>query len=448
MGEQPHYPRVLVVNAEPFHQGTATGLTLCSLFKGWPRDRLATLYCSQVEPDPSYALFDWRLRLSDLHTIHRLAAPFVKRPDAAQTTGQSPGAVRSTGSLMSSCVWRRSVAYLRKKTAGLSLRELDTYRISEDVREAIRRFKPEVIYSMLNSNRILQLVIELSDSLRLPVVPHFMDDWPTTSYLSSPLRQPLRNAMTQRLRAILARSPQRLVIGEEMAAEYRRRYGGNFVPFMCGVERDTINIKPSSRTACDCIRVVYVGALYLKRWLGLLDIRAALERLRDEDWPIECEIYGQPLFWCEGKKLHCPPVMRWAGSLSPAQVPRVLADADILLHVESFDPRCASYTRFSVSSKLPEYFAAGRPILAYGPADLASIRLVVESGAGLVVTARAEHDLVSALRQLAASSETRQRLGHKGIETARQRFDANRQREGFRQALAEAVSLGATWPRT
>ena len=32
------YPRVLVVSGEPFSQRSATGLTMCSLFKGWPRD--------------------------------------------------------------------------------------------------------------------------------------------------------------------------------------------------------------------------------------------------------------------------------------------------------------------------------------------------------------------------------------------------------------------------
>ena len=64
----------------------------------------------------------------------------------------------------------------------------------------------------------------------------------------------------------------------------------------------------------------------------------------------------------------------FCGSLSASQVAEIYAGADILLHVESFDSNAIASTKYSFSTKIPEYLSAGKCVLAVGPAEVASIR--------------------------------------------------------------------------
>ena len=61
--------------------------------------------------------------------------------------------------------------------------------------------------------------------------------------------------------------------------------------------------------------------------------------------------------------------------------------ADILLHVESNDLQYRSLTRLSVSTKIPEYLISGRLLLAFGPAEVASIKLLSDHNVGCVIDA-------------------------------------------------------------
>ena len=60
-------------------------------------------------------------------------------------------------------------------------------------------------------------------------------------------------------------------------------------------------------------------------------------------------------------------------------------EADILLHVESFNEKMKKYTRLSISTKIPEYLASKRLIIAIGPVDIASIEYLKDNKAALIL---------------------------------------------------------------
>jgi hypothetical protein len=80
--------------------------------------------------------------------------------------------------------------------------------------------------------------------------------------------------------------------------------------------------------------------------------------------------------------------------LEPHEVPGRLQSATALLVVESLKPEIAAFTRLSVSTKVPQYIAARRPIVAVGPAGQGSIGEIVENApAALVVHGTSATDL-------------------------------------------------------
>jgi glycosyltransferase involved in cell wall biosynthesis len=300
----------------------------------------------------------------------------------------------------------------------------------------IEAFEPQIIYTMLGANTVLRLVRDVHARCGVPIVPHIMDDWPSTLYRSSIFRPILRPRMKAGWRMVLAHAPLKLTIGQDMADEYSRRYGGTFTPFMNAVEPEFLVRSPTLVEARRTVRVTYVGGLHLGRWQSLLDIGAALEALQSEGHDAELLIYTQPRFESEAKRLSLPGVIRVVGSLAPSDVPAVLRSADILVHVESFNSRARKYARYSISTKIPECMGASRPVLAYGPDELASIRYVSNSGAGVSVGRRDRKELIQALRTLLDSAALREELGGRGLEVASRYHHAEGQREQLRSMLA------------
>lgn len=434
------YPRVLLVNGEPFHPNTAGGLTLCRLFEGWPRERLGCLFLSRIEPDWAFCSRYWKLDLTDLRCVSRLLGERSSKEASANKvvrpgTGIPSGLKLSVNGDSAFCSFKK---WCRQRAIEQGVIELSAYRIPVRVLKEIDAFRPQLVYSWLGFNRLQRLVIDITDRYSIPVVPHFMDDWPTTFCCSSILRPVLRRAMHRDLRTILERSPVPMVIGDAMAQEYTRRYGGEFLPFMNAVAPELLKrptVPPKHRRK---VRLTYVGGLHLNRWRSLLDIAWALKELHKDGLEVEALVYTQPHYGIEAKKLCVPPVMRFAGSLTPAEIPDALRDADILIHVESFDRANSVYTRHSVSTKIPECMAAARPILAYGPEELASIRYVRDAGAGVTVGRRNPAELTESLRRLVESADVRQQLGMLGFKVASQRHNSARQHEEFRSLLAAA----------
>ncbi len=425
------YARVLVVNGYPFTRATATGITLLSLFKGWPPERLACFHVSQLAPEPGIAEWTWNVGTLNDPFARRVFPLFGKRLYGAGAATEAARPSHASGP--------RSVSGVRALVSEQHAAELSRFVVPTSVMREVREFQPDVIYTMLGSNRVMRLVLDLSDACSIGVVPHFMDDWPATAYGRSVLRPVLRFRMRALLAAVLARAPVRMAIGRDMADEFERRYGGAFASFMNAVEPAALE-RAEPPPVRRVVRLLYAGGLHLGRWRSLRDIGRALASLHREGLDAELVVHTQSRFAGEARRLESSGVVHVAGPLAPDSVPAALRTADILVHVESFNNSSQRYARYSMSTKIPECMAACRPILAYGPGDLASVRYVSDCGAGVAVGTRDEHALVGELRRLIASRQMREQLGRRGFDMAIAHHNAEAQRERFRLLLASAGS--------
>jgi glycosyltransferase involved in cell wall biosynthesis len=122
------------------------------------------------------------------------------------------------------------------------------------------------------------------------------------------------------------------------------------------------------------------------------------------------------------ERLSIPGAVEFKGALNAAEVQQVIVESDILVHVESMDKVSRKLTRLSVSTKIPEYLASGRCILAVGPAEVASIRYIQDHEAGLVVTDL--ETLRGNLETLISGPELRRSYALNGLRLAQQRHDS------------------------
>lgn len=240
--------------------------------------------------------------------------------------------------------------------------DLSPVRVPRSLLSQVREFAPDVIYSLLGNVRMMKLAIALSDKLSVPIVPHFMDDWPSTLYPNGELEGRARKTVQRTLKGVIDRSPVVVCIGEQMAEEYHRAFDRPTYTAAYGVEETEA---PDYEMRMEYPRrLVYAGGLHLGRQQVLEWVAS---HLNGSGWTVVAYApwRGSP---------HAN--IQYMDPIPVEQIPGTLASADALLFVESLEPAVAAYTRLSVSTKTAQYMAANRPVVLIGPSGQASIELL------------------------------------------------------------------------
>lgn len=427
------YPRVVVIGATSLAPCSATGITMVNLFHGWPAAKLAVVYDDEAVPDRSRCSRAWRLSSNDV--------PLVK------ALKQGGGTIRLLRSLLKS---RRAPSAVSQAPPSSSLThgvftvwgDMLEFSPSNDFWRSLDEFRPEVIYSVLGGIRFMKLVLKVAKRYRIPVVPHFMDDWPSSIYQGSWLHALPRHCLLSALGRVLGKSTHGMTISRAMADEFQKRYGIAFEPFMNCVE---VPEMPQVHVDKDSLLIGYVGGLHLNRWRALLQVADALQPLRDEGLCAKLVVYAPAKdLGTYGVFLREKPGITIGGTLAPDKILSALQSLDILLHMESFDEQDLVYTKLSISTKIPQYMAAAKPVLAFGPSEAASCRYVSDNGFGLLVADNSVDAITEVLRRLLGSEQLRRDFGARGHAVAMENHEAGTVRNRFRQCLALAAAQKTT----
>jgi len=414
------YARTLIVAADVIGAPSATGITLDNLFGAWPEDRLAQVYTARPSAQSKYRLY----RMPDFAAPMDAVARRLLQRTSQEPSGPAPiaGVPLGPGADPSA----RLHAEMRA-TADLS-----PLLLPRAMKAFVKDFRPEVIYSPLGSVRIMKLALRAAQLSGAPLVPHFMDDWPNTLYSSGELGGLALCAQRKWVTRVTAPAPFGMGIGSEMCEAYERQFGRPFFAFMNPVEWRPVQ----EPTADDLpVELLYVGGLHLGRWEALLSLA---QSIHEKDLSARLVVYAPRSHLAAAEAPpRLSPVLTVAGNLGADQVAQRLQEADILVHVESQDPALSAYTKLSVSTKIPQYMLASRPILAIGPTGLSSMRLIDRASAGLVTEART---IAAPLEALVSSRSLRASLGRNGRAWAEANFTAAQVRRRFQSAL-EAGAL-------
>lgn len=367
------FPRVLHIGFNPIGSPTNTGLTLAAMFDNWPLDRLFELYTvSRQEHQP---------RENAL-----IASPWVAPLDAigrGLLGSRIPGTVPDG---MNNSIRNRHISLplrYRLRAAAATVNEIGPVSPRGAWLRPVEEFQPMVIHSLLGGVRITKLVAALAERFDLPVVPHFMDDWPANLFADGQVLGLPRREAERSLRRVLQRSPIALTIGEDMRREFEDRFQlpcqvvGNSTNF-----EDQSDVLPSDRSD-GAPTLTYAGGLHLGRDRILAEVAEALQRVTRASARLAVHTGPSDAARLDALVTESPDVVVRGDFLTPDQVAPTLARSHALVFIESDLPDVLSFTRLSVSTKVPEYLAARRPVLVVGPSTQSSVRALVSSGASV-----------------------------------------------------------------
>jgi len=433
IADEEAFPRVLVVAAQALRKESGFGVTMSNLFQDYPASCVRQIFMDTAEPDPQICSAWWGMSISDIPGDH-LIRPWLSRRGlvmgqaqlAAPTAQQAVGLTSDrTGSLL------RSV--LRAHAAMIP------FHIRPELEQWVREFDPDIIFTILGNIRVSRLAVQLSERMDCPMLIYFLDDWVLTQYADTRLNLLPHWQLSRNVRRAVLRSPLLLGISETMAVEYRRRYNRPCEAFVNCVEIDEYT--PAPIRSDGSVRFAYVGGLHLDRWRNLIELGNALGQLSASGGlQSRLQVYAPELDLRQyGTSLRRSVGIEVRGSLSAEEVPGVLKEADVLVHVESFLPKVVDFCRLSLSTKIPQYLAAGRPLLCYGPSILASNQYVQNHEAGLVVGKQDPAALLEATARLRDDNELRQRMGMNARRVAVRYHDAKFQRKRFQKILTDVA---------
>ena len=430
------FPRLLFVTPHAFNHRTGGGIAFSNLFRGWPPDRLATVHNDREPVSDDVCRRYFALGRDELDLVEPFAsARRVLRgktaPDARVVGGQNPTALTA------------GLKNLGRRLFGDGLPERG--RLTAHLARWVGDFRPEVLYTILGTNGMIGLVQDIRRRFSLPLVVHFMDDWPEAVHRHGLLARRERAVMEDGLTRLLAEAADCLAISPAMAAAYARRYGRPFRHF-----QNTIDLaarRPFARADLTVRRpaeLLYIGSIFPTAQLeSLIDCVNAVAALNQAGYRLHLSIATQPhqaALYRQRLELH--PAIQLEETIADDDVFYArLANADALLLPVNFDAESVRFIRYSMPAKLPAYMISGTPILVYGPGEVAQVQYAMQEGWGHVVRDRLA--LAAGIRAVLDDQALRRRLYSAAHAVVERNHDATKVRPAFQSALADVARVRA-----
>jgi len=177
------------------------------------------------------------------------------------------------------------------------------------------------------------------------------------------------------MRAAVSISDLFITISAKMKEVYKEYLGKDSIAAVNMSE--SLKQDKSKALTNDKIEFVYAGGFQFNRD-KILELLAKTIEQYNNDSSIETKLYlkiysnTQPTPQLLSK-LNIEGSSIFGGALNFNELKKVLNECDIPVHVEAFDRKSIESTRLSISTKIPEYLSLGKPILAIGPQEVASM---------------------------------------------------------------------------
>lgn len=391
-------PKILIVSRGVWDDTKGTSSTLTNLFQDYDTDKLSHIYMDTARPNTKCCKIFFQI--SEFSLVRKLYKWNTK-------TGFMIDTNRCKNDSVDELIVARedeTMKYVRShRSVWFSFaREILWYFNgwkSKELKHFIKDFDPDVVW--LDScpvpciNRLYRHILNIAEK---PAIIFMQDDVYTYESCDSHVTSKLYKWLLRRqVRRVVEKCDDMFVASPKMKKEYDAIFGFNST-FIA----KSIKLEQAERDVSDIhnpIRLVYLGQVIYGRIYSLIAIAEALKKANVDGVKIQLYIYTNNQIRAEEKKLL---LVKDSVFLMPpvpyADVPRIMKENDVLVFVESFDPMFCNLARLSFSTKICDYLAGGKCILAIGPKNIAPIEYFKEEDAAIVATSKEE--IMEAIKKL------------------------------------------------
>ena len=382
--------KVLLISRGAWRNDRNSGGTYTSLFKNWPSNSVSHLY---TRPEnPSNSICKEYFRITDMGMLKSLysspagkAFSYINISEETQKM-KKIFPIRDTARFMTGSF----APILREflwKLGKINYSMLDQW---------VEERNPEYIHlSGTDSLYLYRIASHIKKKYHLPYVMYISDDIYFGNNSLSPLYLIHRNYLRKVVRSFITGAQSVFVISEKQKNEYEKVFHRSMEVVTKDLPKNAVFMPKPARNIKE---LVYTGNLSGGRWKTLATLASSIQRINQKNIVCHLSIYSNIKVTAKiQRRLNLENASSIFPSVSYSKIPNILSNADILVHVESFEKTEA---RLSFSAKLVEYFAAGRCILAIGPPSFASIDYLIQKDAAYVICNRGIETVTEKIKAL------------------------------------------------
>ncbi len=268
---------------------------------------------------------------------------------------------------------------------------------SRQLERAVEEFKPDVILTLAETG-LCHVAAKVAKRRGIPLAVLFLDWFPIMDWHYG--HRWTQSLLSKRFRTLYSSCDLAFCTSDGMKEVLGPHANSHVIYPMPGQHRVPTTSCPPARGK---FRLVYVGAA--ENFYGRM-LRGLMHEMANQP---DCEliIVGPHQDWPEFDKTMAKEKGVCLGFMPPEKAAEVLAGADALLVVMSFEQEHELFMRTSFTTKFLDYAAFAKPVILWGPSYCTPCRLAVREDAALVVQDPDPSAVFSALRELQSNPEER-----------------------------------------
>ncbi len=379
--------KILFISSSPLNKEISIGNTFINLFKDMEDVELASIYTRAGFPDKeilqAFCITEKMLIKNLLKKtpvgVHVKGKETNKKLKVSNTKNEQ-GVI----DFIKSCRW----------TMFFWLQDF-VWRIgkwkSPELKQFVEEYNPDIIFTVLSESSFLnRLILHITKLSNKKLVLYAWDNnYSLKQFILSPLRWIKHFIDRSYMRKVVKKADLFYVISNVQKNDYE-----SALKKECKVltkSADFSGDAPIKDKYNEPLQLVYTGNIGLNRWRSLSEIASVLKKINKDTVKAQLRIYtGNTLTEKMNKALNVGESSFVMGSVSSIEVPEIQNNADMLVHIEATDLKNKLLVRQSFSTKIVDYLSAARPILAFGPKDVASIHHLVKNDCAIVADNRDE----------------------------------------------------------
>ena len=421
--------KILIVSQNPWDDTNSFGNSFSNIFGGEDRYEIANIFCESGAPNTKVCKYFFQI------TIKNIIRSIFKRGCSSGTeiSCGSKGGFQSVDILSvgenkllniakrlrwQPLFWARDFVWSRSRWRS---KELDLF---------ITNFAPDIIFQpIFYSSYVNEIGIHAKSLTNCAMIGYISDDNYTYKQFSlSPLFWIDRAIKRGYVKRAIDCCETLYTITERQQIEYNEIFGdkcellfkgGEFTDF--GYRKDYLNTP---------LKIVYTGNLGSGRWESLAHLAKILSIINEGGIKAQLFIYSMSVISTSAfKRLSLAGTSFFCGGLSSGEIKAVQRDADILVHVESFRRSERYSARLSFSTKIVDYFEAGRCILAIGWGGSGAIEYLRAHNAAVVISD--ENELFDRVSELVNNPDLIYEYAELGFNCGRDNHQIDKIRDGL-----------------
>ena len=299
--------------------------------------------------------------------------------------------------------------------------------------EAVQRFKPDVVLTLAESG-LCHIARKTAQRHRLPLAGLFLDWFPVMKgHYGHKFTQGI---LSRRYRELYTACDLAFCTSDGMKEMLGPHPNSHVVYPMPG--RHSVPEK-SWPPLNGNFRLVYVGSVENFYGRMLCSLIEKIEATSD----LEIIVVGPNADWPMELVQRAKARGIYLGFKRPEEAAKVLASADALLSVMSFEREHELFMRTSFTTKFLDYVAFGKPVILWGPEYCTPVRVVRNHRGAAVVSTNQAEAVLSLCRQIAGDTALNEELSRQALHLHQTLFNPDRLQAIFVGAIEKLVAARA-----